>query len=127
MPFQGVASLTLTGRPTSGPSDQLRLLIKNLMASQVETGRTGTGRFDWILFTPTFPRLVLKLLTFRVSSLLVATDGRMAASMLVALGAALVPQALMAPPEAALQQQVIDQNSLAYMGNRWKINHFQII
>ena len=51
----------------------------------------------------------------------------MAASMLVALGAALVPQALMAPPEAALQQQVIDQNSLAYMGNRWKINHFQII
>merc|ERR1712018_267482 len=45
--------------------------------------------------------------------------GRMAAaSMLVALGAALVPQALMAPPEAALQQQVIDQNSLVYMGNR---------
>merc|ERR1712018_88377 len=45
--------------------------------------------------------------------------GRMAvASMLVALGAVLVPQALMAPPEAALQQQVIDQNSLAYMGNR---------
>jgi len=38
--------------------------------------------------------------------------------MLVALGAALVPQALMAPPEAALQQQLMDQNSLAYMGNR---------
>ena len=43
----------------------------------------------------------------------------MAASMLIALGAALVPQALMAPPEAALQQQLMDQNSLAYMGNRW--------
>ena len=43
----------------------------------------------------------------------------MAASMLVALGATLVPQALMAPPEAALQQQLMDQNSLAYMGNRW--------
>ena len=41
--------------------------------------------------------------------------------MLVALGASLVPLALMAPPEAALQQQVIDQNSLAYMGNRWEI------
>ena len=50
----------------------------------------------------------------------------MAASMLVALGAALVPLALMAPPEAALQQQVIDQNSLAYMGNRWEIDHAQI-
>ena len=50
----------------------------------------------------------------------------MAASMLVALGAALVPQALMAPPEAALQQQVIDQNSLAYMGNRWEIYHISI-
>ena len=44
----------------------------------------------------------------------------MAASMLIALGATLVPQALMAPPEAALQQQLMDQNSLAYMGNRWK-------
>ena len=51
----------------------------------------------------------------------------MAASMLVALGAALVPHALMAPPEAALQQQVIDQNSLAYMGNRWKTDNFQMI
>ena len=51
----------------------------------------------------------------------------MAASMLVALGAALVPHALMAPPEAALQQQVIDQNSLAYMGNRWKTNNIQMI
>lgn len=47
--------------------------------------------------------------------------------MLVALGAALVPQALMAPPEAALQQQVIEQNSLAYMGNRWEINHLRVI
>ena len=47
--------------------------------------------------------------------------------MLVALGAALVPLALMAPPEAALQQQVIDQNSLAYMGNRWEIDHLQIV
>ena len=120
MPSQEVASLT--GRPTSGPSDQLRLLIKNLMAS-LETGTTGTGHFDGILFTPTFPRLVLKLLTFRVSALLAPTGSRMAASMLVALGAALVPQALMAPPEAALQQQVIDQNSLAYMGNRWEIYH----
>ena len=44
----------------------------------------------------------------------------MGASMLVALMAALVPIAMTAPPEAALQQQVIDQNSLAYMGNRWK-------
>ena len=43
--------------------------------------------------------------------------------MLVALGAALVPQALMAPPEAALQQQLMDQNSLAYMGNRWTTSH----
>ena len=51
----------------------------------------------------------------------------MAASMLVALGAALVPQALMAPPEAALQQQVIEQNTLAYMGNRWEINHLRVI
>ena len=38
--------------------------------------------------------------------------------MLLALMVALVPIAMMAPPEAALQQQVIDQNSLAYMGNR---------
>ena len=44
----------------------------------------------------------------------------MGASMLAALMAALVPIAMTAPPEAALQQQVIDQNSLAYMGNRWK-------
>ena len=40
--------------------------------------------------------------------------------MLLALMVALVPIAMTAPPEAALQQQVIDQNSLAYMGNRWK-------
>ena len=125
MPSQGAASLT--GRPTSGPSDQLRLLIKNLMAS-LETGTTGTGHFDCSTgscLPQLSPWLVLKLLTFRVSSLLAATGSRMAASMLVALGAALVPLALMAPPEAALQQQVIDQNSLAYMGNRWEIDHLQ--
>jgi len=47
----------------------------------------------------------------------------MGASMLLALMVALVPIAMTAPPEAALQQQVIDQNSLAYMGNR----KFQIV
>ena len=46
----------------------------------------------------------------------------MGASMLLALMVALVPIAMTAPPEAALQQQVIDQNSLAYMGNRWKFS-----